>query len=269
MLEFFWAANIGHQMLCYQAIAIDFLAMHTFAGIVCIFIKTYRMDVQIDLSWKEALKDEFSKPYFEQIVTFLRAEKATGKQIFPPGPLIFNAFNQTPFDKVSVVILGQDPYHGPGQAHGMSFSVPGGVKPPPSLANIFKEIRSDIGVEMPAFYGNLTRWAEQGVLLLNAALTVRNGEPNSHARLGWAEFTDAVIRLLSERKEHLVFILWGKFAQEKQALINETKHTVLKAAHPSPFSADKGFFGCRHFSKTNEDLVQHNIPPIDWKLLTP
>lgn len=224
------------------------------------------MDVKIHPSWKEVLKDEFSKPYFQQIVTFLRSEKASGKTIYPPGPLIFNAFNQTPFDKVSVVIIGQDPYHGPGQAHGLSFSVQKGVKPPPSLVNIFKEIRADIGVEMAANNGDLTHWAEQGVLLLNAALTVRAGEPFSHAKYGWAEFTDAVISKVSEEKQHVVFLLWGKFAQEKQALIDETKHHVLKAAHPSPFSADKGFFGCKHFSKTNQLLMQDGLTPIDWTL---
>ncbi|MBS1732487.1 MAG: uracil-DNA glycosylase, partial [Bacteroidetes bacterium] len=192
------------------------------------------MDVQIHPSWKAVLKDEFSKTYFQQVVTFLKTEKAQGKVIYPPGPLIFNAFNQTPFDKVRVVILGQDPYHGPGQAHGLSFSVPAGIKPPPSLVNIFKEIENDLGVKMPMEYGNLTKWAEQGVLLLNAALTVRAGEPFSHARYGWAEFTDAVISKVSEMKEGVVFLLWGKFAQEKQILIDESKHFVLKAAHPSP-----------------------------------
>lgn len=227
------------------------------------------MDVQIHPGWKAVLKEEFSKTYFQQVVTFLKTEKAQGKIIYPPGPLIFNAFNQTPFDKVRVVILGQDPYHGPGQAHGLSFSVPAGIKPPPSLVNIFKEIENDLGVKMPMEYGNLTKWAEQGVLLLNAALTVRAGEPFSHARYGWAEFTDAVISKVSELKEGVVFLLWGKFAQEKQILIDESKHFVLKAAHPSPFSADKGFFGCKHFSKTNALLMKQGLEPIDWKLLTP
>jgi uracil-DNA glycosylase len=227
------------------------------------------MDVQIHPSWKEVLKDEFSKPYFQQIVTFLKTEKALQKTIYPPGTLIFNAFNQTPFDKVKVVIIGQDPYHGPNQAHGLSFSVQNGIKPPPSLVNIFKEIQKDIGIDMPVGYGNLTSWAQQGVLLLNAALTVRAGEPFSHAKYGWAEFTDAVIQTISDKKENVVFLLWGKFAQEKQALIDETKHHVLKAAHPSPFSADKGFFGSKHFSKTNELLMKDGLAPIDWKLLTP
>lgn len=227
------------------------------------------MDVKIESSWGAVLKNEFTKPYFQQIVIFLKTEKAAGKTIYPPGPLIFNAFNQTPFTKLKVVILGQDPYHGPGQAHGLSFSVPNGIKPPPSLVNIFKEIQTDIGVAMPLQYGNLTRWAEQGVLLLNAALTVRAGEPFSHAKFGWAVFTDAVIQKISDEKEGVVFLLWGKFAQEKQILIDETKHFVLKAAHPSPFSADKGFFGCKHFSKTNDILVKQGQAPIDWKLLTP
>ena len=227
------------------------------------------MDVQIHPSWKEVLKDEFGKAYFQQIVAFLKTEKALSKTIYPPGSLIFNAFNQTPFDKVKVVILGQDPYHGAGQAHGLSFSVQNSIKPPPSLVNIFKEIRSDIGIEMPVNYGNLTAWAQQGVLLLNAALTVRAGEPFSHAKYGWADFTDAVIQTISDKKEHVVFLLWGKFAQEKQVLIDETKHHVLRAAHPSPFSADKGFFGSKPFSKTNELLMKDGLEPIDWKLLTP
>jgi len=227
------------------------------------------MDVKIHPSWKEVLKDEYSKDYFIRLVTFLKAEKAQGKTIFPPGPLIFNAFNQTPFDRVRVVLIGQDPYHGDGQAQGLSFSVPAGVKPPPSLVNIFKEIESDIGVRMPAGFGNLMHWAEQGVFLLNAVLTVRQGEPASHAKFGWMEFTDAVIQSISDRKKGVIFLLWGKFAQEKQVLIDETKHFILKAAHPSPFSADKGFFGCRHFSKTNEILVKQGHAPIDWKLLSP
>jgi uracil-DNA glycosylase len=227
------------------------------------------MDVKIHPSWKEVLKEEFQKEYFLQLITFLKTEKALGKIIYPPGPFIFNAFNQTPFDKVKVVIIGQDPYHGEGQAHGLSFSVPAGIKPPPSLVNIFKEIQADTGTGMPAGYGNLTHWAEQGVFLLNAVLTVRKGEPASHAKFGWMEFTNAVISKISELKKGVVFLLWGKFAHEKQMLIDETKHHVLKAAHPSPFSADKGFFGCRHFSKTNALLMQEDESPIDWKLLSP
>ncbi|MBN8860884.1 MAG: uracil-DNA glycosylase [Sphingobacteriales bacterium] len=224
------------------------------------------MDVKIEASWKEVLKEEFSKPYFEQIVYFLKTERMAGKTIYPPGPLIFNAFEQTPFDKVKAVIIGQDPYHGPGQAHGLCFSVQDGVPPPPSLVNIFKEIQSDIGISIPPGKGNLTHWAQQGVLLLNAALTVRANEPFSHSKIGWATFTDAVIQKISALKTGIVFLLWGKFAQEKQNLIDETRHHVLKAAHPSPFSADKGFFGCRHFSKTNRLLQEEGRDPIDWMI---
>ncbi len=224
------------------------------------------MDVKIEASWKEVLKEEFSKPYFEQIVYFLKTERMAGKTIYPPGTLIFNAFEQTPFDKVKAVIIGQDPYHGPGQAHGLCFSVQDGVPPPPSLVNIFKEIQADIGISIPSGKGNLTHWAQQGVLLLNAALTVRANEPFSHSKIGWATFTDAVIQKISALKTGIVFLLWGKFAQEKQNLIDETRHHVLKAAHPSPFSADKGFFGCRHFSKTNRLLLQEGRDPIDWMI---
>ena len=223
------------------------------------------MDVKIEHSWKEQLKQEFSKTYFMQIVTHIKTEAATGKTIYPPGSKIFNAFEVTPFNKVKVVILGQDPYHGPGQAMGLSFSVPDGVGLPPSLLNIYKELRNDIGMPIPAT-GNLTHWAEQGVLLLNAVLTVRANEPASHSKIGWMEFTDAVIKKLSDEKTGLVFLLWGKFAQEKQILIDQTKHHVLKAAHPSPFSADKGFFGCKHFSTTNSILSKQGIDPIDWSV---
>jgi len=223
------------------------------------------MDVKIEASWKEILKEEFTKPYFLEIVNFLRTEKMAGKTIYPPGSLIFNAFDTTPFDKVKIVLLGQDPYHGPRQAHGLSFSVQNGITPPPSLVNIFKELHADTGTPIPA-HGNLTKWAEQGVLLLNASLTVRANEPMSHAKIGWAAFTHAVIKKVSAQKEHVVFLLWGKFAQEKQELIDATKHLVLKAAHPSPYSANYGFFGCRHFSKANEYLVQHGKYPVDWSL---
>jgi uracil-DNA glycosylase len=223
------------------------------------------MDVIIEESWKEALKAEFTKPYFQQIILFLKTEKAAGNIIYPPGKLIFNAFNTTPIDKVKVVLLGQDPYHGKGQAHGLSFSVPDGVPPPPSLVNIFKELQNDIGVPVSKS-GNLTKWAEQGVLLLNASLTVRASEPGSHAKIGWERFTDAVIEKISSLEKNIVFILWGRFAQEKQSLIDENRHLVLKAAHPSPFSAHNGFFGCRHFSQTNEYLTKNKIDPIDWKL---
>lgn len=223
------------------------------------------MQVKIEESWKNELKDEFTKIYFQQIVTFLKTEKALHKTIYPPGNLIFNAFNKTPFNQVKVVLLGQDPYHGIGQAHGLSFSVPDGVNPPPSLINIFKELRSDIGMNIPET-GNLTKWALQGVLLLNAVLTVRANEPASHAKYGWMDFSNAIISKISNQKEGIVFLLWGKFAQEKQVLIDETKHLVLKAAHPSPFSADKGFFGCKHFSRANEYLMKQKKEPIDWSL---
>ncbi|CAL1517384.1 uracil-DNA glycosylase [Chitinophaga sp. MM2321] len=223
------------------------------------------MNVQIEESWKEVLKDEFNKTYFAEIVMHLKHEKALGKIIYPPGNLMFNAFEKTPFDKVKVVILGQDPYHGAGQAHGLSFSVPDGVKPPPSLGNIYKEMKTDLGLEIPKS-GNLTKWAENGVLLLNAFLTVRAGEPASHSKIGWESFTDAVIRKISDQKNNVVFLLWGRFAQDKQILVDATRHYILKAAHPSPFSADKGFFGCRHFSKTNELLHKAGIQPIDWRL---
>lgn len=223
------------------------------------------MNVKIETSWKEHLKAEFSKAYFEQLVLFLKMEKAQGRKVFPPGSLIFNAFDQTPFDTVKVVLLGQDPYHGPGQAHGLCFSVPDGVSPPPSLENMFKELQSDIGLPRPAT-GNLTKWAKQGVLLLNASLTVRAGEAGSHARNGWMNFTDAVIRKLSDEKKGIVFLLWGKFAQEKQTLIDGTKHHILLAAHPSPLSAYAGFFGCKHFSKANTLLTEQGLNPIDWAL---
>lgn len=223
------------------------------------------MDVKIEESWKSVLKAEFTKPYFQQAVTFIKTERAQGKIIYPSGQLILNAFDHTPFNRVKVVLLGQDPYHGYGQAHGLSFSVPDGVNPPPSLINIFKELHSDVGMPIPKT-GNLTKWAEQGVLLLNAIITVRANEAGSHAKIGWMDFTNAVISKISEEKEGVVFLLWGRFAHEKQALIDETKHHVLKAAHPSPFSADKGFFGCRHFSKTNDFLMKQGYDPIDWSL---
>ncbi len=223
------------------------------------------MEVKIEESWKKILKDEFTKDYFLQIVTFIKTEKSAGKIIYPPGSLMFNAFYKTPFDNVKIVLLGQDPYHNPGQAQGLSFSVPNGIQKPPSLINIYKELQSDLGIA-PSVNGNLEKWSEQGVLLLNASLTVRKNEPGSHSKMGWIEFTDAVIKKISEEKKGVVFLLWGKFAQDKQALIDETKHHVLKAAHPSPFSADKGFFGCKHFSKANEYLMQEGLQPIDWKL---
>ncbi len=223
------------------------------------------MSVQIEESWKEVLKGEFDKIYFQHIITFLKAEKSSGKIIYPPGQLFFNAFQKTPFSNLKVVILGQDPYHNKGQAHGLSFSVPEGIVKPPSLINIFKELKNDLGIDIPE-NGNLEKWASQGVLLLNASLSVRQNEPGSHSAIGWLQFTDQVIKKISDEKEGIIFLLWGKFAQEKQSLIDETKHFVLKAAHPSPFSADKGFFGCKHFSKTNELLMKQNKEPIDWKL---
>jgi uracil-DNA glycosylase len=223
------------------------------------------MDVRIESSWKEVLQDEFRKPYFKQIVEHLKTEKAQGKTIYPAGSNIFHAFDATPFNQVKVVILGQDPYHGPGQAHGLSFSVQPGVPPPPSLVNIYKELHSDVGIPIPN-HGYLEKWATQGVLLLNASLTVRAGEPMSHSKIGWEKFTNTVIETVSKGKEHVVFLLWGKFAQEKAALIDGNKHCLLKSAHPSPLSAKTGFFGNHHFSKTNTFLMEHGIDPIDWAL---
>lgn len=222
------------------------------------------MDVRIEQSWKVALAPEFEKPYFGLLVSFLRQEKAAGATIFPPGSQIFRAFDLTPMDKVKVVILGQDPYHGPGQAHGLSFSVPHGVPAPPSLKNIFKEIETDLGVEMSGC-PNLEKWAEQGVLLLNAVLTVRSGEAASHSKIGWQEFTDAVIKCISDKCEGVVFMLWGNFARTKSALIDSTRHYVLEAAHPSPL-ARGAFFGCRHFSKANDYLKATGRSPITWAL---
>lgn len=223
------------------------------------------MNVKIEQTWKDEMADEFNKDYFNRITEHIKIEKKQGKTIYPPGSFIFNAFNTTPFNDVKVVILGQDPYHGPGQAHGLCFSVQNGVAPPPSLINIFKELNDDIGIPIPD-HGNLTHWAEQGVFLLNASLTVRASDPMSHSKIGWATFTDAVIKKISDKKQHVVFILWGKFAQEKRTLIDESKHLILRAAHPSPLSANAGFFGCKHFSKTNEYLVGKGIDPIDWKI---
>ena len=223
------------------------------------------MDVAIENSWKDRLTAEFDKPYFIQVTEFLKQELRAGKVIFPPGKLIFNAFACTPFQEVKVVIIGQDPYHNPGQAHGLSFSVQDGVAPPPSLVNIFKEIQSDLGLQL-SDTGNLEKWARQGVLLLNASLTVEANNPMSHSKVGWHLFTDEVIRQVSVGKEHVVFLLWGRFAQNKETLIDSSKHLILKSAHPSPLSAYNGFFGCRHFSKANGWLQQYGIPPIDWSL---
>lgn len=224
------------------------------------------MDVAIENSWKEELSEEFHKPYFEKIANFLKEEKKTGKTIYPPGKLIFNAFDHTPFSKVKVVIIGQDPYHGAGQAHGLSFSVPDKIPAPPSLVNIFKELREDLEIPIPGT-GNLEKWADQGVLLLNASLTVEANTPNSHSQAGWHTFTDEVIKHVSAGKENIVFMLWGKFAQNKEALVDASKHLILKAAHPSPFSAHSGFFGCRHFSKANAWLREKGEKQIDWSLV--
>lgn len=221
------------------------------------------VDVKMEESWKALLHDEFQQPYFHSLRAFLKKEKADGQVIYPPGPLIFNAFNLTPFPNVKVVIIGQDPYHGPGQAHGLCFSVADGIAPPPSLVNIFKELKNDLEIPISSS-GNLTKWAQQGVLLLNALLTVRANQPASHHGKGWETFTDAVIRTVSEKSHGVVFLLWGKFAQEKQALIDTARHHILNAAHPSPFSAAK-FFGCRHFSKTNALLTAEGRSPIDWR----
>ena len=222
------------------------------------------MDVRIEESWKGALAGEFGKPYFAELVRFLREEKSSGKKIFPPGSQIFKAFELTPVQNVKVVILGQDPYHGPGQAHGLSFSVPEGVPAPPSLKNIFKEIETDLGIRMSG-YPNLEKWARQGVLLLNAVLTVRSGEAASHSRIGWQEFTDAVIKYISDNCEGVVFMLWGNFARTKRDLIDHSRHHVLEAAHPSPL-ARGAFFGCRHFSQANTLLAADGKSTIDWQL---
>ena len=222
------------------------------------------MDVRIEQSWKEVLKGEFDKPYFVSLVNFLRQEKASGKVIYPPGSQIFHAFDLTPVQNVKVVILGQDPYHGPGQAHGLSFSVPSGVPAPPSLKNIFREIETDLGVKM-SDHPNLESWARQGVLLLNAVLTVRASEAASHSRIGWQEFTDAVIKYISDNCEGVVFMLWGNFARGKSELIDHSRHCVLEAAHPSPL-ARGAFFGCRHFSQANSYLAANGREPVNWQL---
>lgn len=220
------------------------------------------MDVKIESSWKEELQEEFNKPYFHDLVSFVKKEYAS-QTIYPPGSLIFNAFNLCPFNDTNVVILGQDPYHGPNQAHGLCFSVNDGIPFPPSLNNIFKEIQNDLGLPVPST-GNLSRWAKQGILLLNATLTVRAGQAGSHQNQGWEQFTDAVIRLLAEKKEHLVFMLWGAYAQKKGAFIDRNKHLVLESAHPSPLAAHRGFWNNHHFSKTNQYLGQQGKSPINW-----
>lgn len=219
---------------------------------------------ELEEGWKELLIDQFTAPYFSDLKNFLLKEKSKFR-IYPPGKLIFNAFNLTPVDKVKVVILGQDPYHGAGQAHGLCFSVPHGVKPPPSLVNIYKELNSDLNLPVPV-HGNLEKWAEQGVLLLNATLTVRAGQAGSHQNMGWEMFTDAAISKLSNNFAGIVFLLWGRYAQAKESIIDSKRHHILKAAHPSPFSAYNGFFGCRHFSQTNELLTVQGKAPVDWIL---
>jgi uracil-DNA glycosylase len=223
------------------------------------------IDPKIQSDWKSLLAGEFQKPYFFEIKKRLLQEKAQGKTIYPPGPLLFNALDRCPPNKTRVVILGQDPYHGAGQAHGLCFSVPAGIKPPPSLVNIFKELKSDLGIERKD-NGNLEPWADQGVLLLNTCLSVRQGEAASHFKFGWQTFTDTIIQKLSDSQSNLVFLLWGSPARSKKPLINPTKgHLVLETVHPSPLSAHRGFLGCRHFSKANEFLISKNLHPIDWR----
>lgn len=216
-------------------------------------------------SWQTVLGQELDQPYMQNLRAFLKQEKATGKVIFPPGPQIFNAFNHTPFDRVRVVIIGQDPYHGPGQAHGLSFSVKPGVRLPPSLMNIFKEIEGDLGIRMSGS-GDLTPWADQGVLLLNATLTVEQANAGSHQGKGWEQFTDAAIRALNDQRDGLVFVLWGSYAQKKGAVIDPRRHLVIKSVHPSPLSAHRGFFGNHQFSRINDYLTANGQPPINWQL---
>ena len=220
--------------------------------------------VQIEASWKTALQDQFEQPYFQALAAFLKNEKAAGKTIYPPGSLIFNAFNTTPFPEVKVVIIGQDPYHNPGEAMGLCFSVPKGVRVPPSLKNIYKELESDVGASIPN-HGDLTSWAQQGVFLLNAMLTVERNRPGSHQKIGWQDFTDAVIRKLSDGREHIVFMLWGGFARKKKELIDGSKHLILEAAHPSPL-AGGAFFGSQHFSKANAYLQEHGMGKVEWQV---
>nr|MBE6192170.1 uracil-DNA glycosylase [Rikenellaceae bacterium] len=220
------------------------------------------MEVKIASDWKALLQDEFEKPYFEELIRFVKEEYAT-RRIYPRGSNIFRAFDKCPVDKLKVVIIGQDPYHGPGQAHGLCFSVADGVPHPPSLQNIFKEVAADIGTPIPAS-GNLDRWAEQGVLLLNAVLTVREHEAASHAGRGWEQFTDAVVRAINERKQGVVYLLWGSYAQKKGSIADPARNCILKAVHPSPLSVYRGFFGCRHFSRANEYLVAQGQTPIQW-----
>lgn len=242
--------------------------MYAFFAEFCQFNSIFMAQVRkpdIEEGWYQVLKMQFEADYFAELKEILLAEKKK-YVVYPPSPLIFNAFNSTPFDEVKVVIIGQDPYHGEGQAHGLAFSVPDRVAFPPSLRNIFKELHDDIGMVIPES-GNLSKWAKEGVLLLNASLTVRANQAASHANIGWTRFTDAAIKALSEKKEHLVFILWGNYAIAKESLIDHSKHLVLKGVHPSPLSASRGFFGCRHFSKANQYLEQNGIKPINWNLI--
>ena len=224
--------------------------------------KTTLKDIQIEDSWKAVLADEFQADYFSLLKSFLIEEK-TKSIVYPPGELIFNAFNTTPIEKIKVVIIGQDPYHGPSQAHGLCFSVPNEIKIPPSLRNIYKELINDVGIEIPK-HGNLTNWAKQGVLLLNATLSVRAHQAGSHQGKGWETFTDQAIKAVSENRDHIVFLLWGAYAQKKSILIDSDKHLILKSVHPSPLSAHRGFLGCKHFSQTNAYLKANNLKPIDW-----
>ncbi|MBS7661548.1 uracil-DNA glycosylase [Pseudomonas lalucatii] len=221
--------------------------------------------IKLEAGWKQALREEFDKPYMKELGDFLRQEKAAGKEVYPPGPLIFNALNSTPLARVKVVIIGQDPYHGPGQAHGLCFSVQPGVPTPPSLLNIYKELKRDLNIDI-ASHGCLQHWAEQGVLLLNTSLTVERGVAGSHAGKGWQLFTDRVIETVSQQCEHLVFLLWGAHAQSKQRLIDPTRHLILRSPHPSPLSAHRGFIGNGHFGRTNKFLEQNGLTPVDWRL---
>lgn len=223
-------------------------------------------DIRLEASWKTLLIEEFQKPYMQDLKKFLKSERDSKKTIYPSGSQIFNAMNLTPFEKVKVVILGQDPYHGPNQAHGLCFSVRKGVPPPPSLVNIFKELMADIGISKPV-HGELTSWAEQGVLLLNATLTVEEHKAGSHQNRGWEAFTDKIIHLINDNRENVVFLLWGSFAQKKASFIDRSKHFVLEAPHPSPLSAHRGFLGCKHFSKTNDYLESKGIQPVNWNVL--
>jgi uracil-DNA glycosylase len=222
-------------------------------------------EIKLHPSWLDPLRSEFEQPYMRELKQFLLSERQRGRTIFPRAPNWFRALDLTPLDKVRVVILGQDPYHGPGQAHGLCFSVPPGVRPPPSLVNIFKELRSDLGIE-PSPHGFLEHWANQGVLLLNSVLTVETGQAASHRERGWERFTDAVVRLVNEKTDPVVFLLWGSYAQKKAAFVDTSRHLILKAPHPSPLSAHSGFLGCRHFSKANAFLEERGFAPIDWAL---